>query len=182
MHILAGLVHGVAWFRRRAQVRRGKALTGAFASLHDVVQFYNKGRGNAVPKDMHLYLHWHISDPKLTDTEVDRIVDLVREGLALGAVGFSTDQCIGNFGPGLEALPGQVCARTELLAIADALGAAADFGKLKPQAVSFEGHDAQYVEDGPTTLLTWQEHDLHFALVSDLVLRDLVDIATSVVP
>jgi len=64
----------------------------------------------------------------------------------------------------------------------NALGAAADFGKLKPQAVSFEGHDAQYVEDGPTTLLTWEEHDLHFALVSDLVLRDLVDIAISVVP
>jgi cytochrome c peroxidase len=26
---------------------------------------------------MHLYLHWHISDPKLTDTEVDRIVDFL---------------------------------------------------------------------------------------------------------
>ena len=51
--------------------------SGAFASLHDVVAFYNKGRGNAVPKDMHLYLHWHISDPKLTDTEVDRIVDFL---------------------------------------------------------------------------------------------------------
>jgi hypothetical protein len=64
----------------------------------------------------------------------------------------------------------------------NALGAAADFGKLKPQTVTFEGHDAEYVEDGPTTLLTWKEHDLHFALVSDLALRDLVDIAISVVP
>ena len=64
----------------------------------------------------------------------------------------------------------------------DALGAAADFGKLKPQTVQFEGHDAQYVEDGPTTLLTWEEHQLHFALVSDLALRDMVEIATSVVP
>jgi hypothetical protein len=63
----------------------------------------------------------------------------------------------------------------------NALGAAADFGKLKPQTVSFDGHDAQYVEDGPTTLLTWQEESLHFALVSDLGLHDLVDIATSVV-
>jgi cytochrome c peroxidase len=51
--------------------------SGAFASLHDVVAFYNKGRGNSVPKDMHLYLHWHIADPKLTDTEVDRIVDFL---------------------------------------------------------------------------------------------------------
>jgi len=51
--------------------------SGAFAELRDAVQFYNKGRGNAVPKDMQLYLHWHISDPKLTDTEVDRIVDFL---------------------------------------------------------------------------------------------------------
>ncbi|MBV9646530.1 MAG: DUF4367 domain-containing protein [Candidatus Eremiobacteraeota bacterium] len=62
------------------------------------------------------------------------------------------------------------------------LGAAADFGKMKPQVVSFEGHEAKYVEDGPTTLLAWQEHELHFALVSDLALRDMVEIATSVVP
>jgi len=51
--------------------------SGAFADLHSAVEFYNKGRGNAVPKGMHLYLHWHISDPKLTDTEVDRIVDFL---------------------------------------------------------------------------------------------------------
>ncbi len=51
--------------------------SGAFADLRGAVDFYNKGRGNAVPKDMYLYLHWHISDPKLTDTEVDRIVDFL---------------------------------------------------------------------------------------------------------
>lgn len=51
--------------------------SGAFADLRGVVDFYNKGRGNAVPGDVHLYLHWHISDPKLTDTEVDRIVDFL---------------------------------------------------------------------------------------------------------
>jgi cytochrome c peroxidase len=50
---------------------------GAFASLRDAVDFYNKGRGNAVPQGMHLYLHWHISDPNLTETEVDRIVDFL---------------------------------------------------------------------------------------------------------
>lgn len=51
--------------------------SGAFPDLRSAVEFYNKGRGNAVPKDMHLYLHWHISDPKLTATEVDRIVDFL---------------------------------------------------------------------------------------------------------
>ena len=51
--------------------------SGAFADLHGAVEFYNKGRGNAVPEGMHLYLHWHISDPDLTDTEVDRIVDFL---------------------------------------------------------------------------------------------------------
>jgi len=50
---------------------------GAFKDLRSAVEFYNKGRGNSVPKDLHLYLHWHISDPHLTDTEVDRIVDFL---------------------------------------------------------------------------------------------------------
>ena len=52
--------------------------SGAFTSLRDTVVFYNKGRGNAVPKGMTLYLHWHISDPKLTDYEVDRVVDFMQ--------------------------------------------------------------------------------------------------------
>jgi cytochrome c peroxidase len=51
--------------------------SGAFTELRDVVAFYNKGRGNSLPAGMHLYLHWHISDPKLTDAEVDRIVDFL---------------------------------------------------------------------------------------------------------
>ena len=50
---------------------------GAFTNLRDAVEFYNKGRGNSVPKGMQLYLHWHISDPHLTDAEVDRIVDFL---------------------------------------------------------------------------------------------------------
>jgi outer membrane lipoprotein-sorting protein len=64
----------------------------------------------------------------------------------------------------------------------NARGAAADFGKLKPSTTHFEGHDAEYVEDGPTTLLTWRETGLYFALVSDLSLRELTRIAISVVP
>jgi negative regulator of sigma E activity len=64
----------------------------------------------------------------------------------------------------------------------NATGAAADFGTLRPKTISFEGHDAQYVEDGPTTLLTWKEHNIYFALVGDLLNPELVEIAKSVVP
>ena len=51
--------------------------SGAFTQLRDAVEFYNKGRGHAVPKDMHLYLHWHITDPHLTEAEIDRVVDFL---------------------------------------------------------------------------------------------------------
>jgi negative regulator of sigma E activity len=64
----------------------------------------------------------------------------------------------------------------------NAKGAAADFGALHPHDLQFENHDAQYVEDGPTTLLTWKERGLYFALVGDLLRDELVDIAKSVVP
>ena len=64
----------------------------------------------------------------------------------------------------------------------NATGAAADFGALRPLTIQFEGHDAQYVEDGPTTLLTWKEHGLYFALVGDLLRSELLEIAKSVVP
>jgi negative regulator of sigma E activity len=63
----------------------------------------------------------------------------------------------------------------------NATGAAADFGSLHPKTVNFENHDAQYVEDGPTTLLTWKEHDIYFALVGDLLTNELINIAKSVV-
>lgn len=64
----------------------------------------------------------------------------------------------------------------------NATGATADFGALHPRTTHFEGHDAQYVEDGPTTLLTWHERGLYFALVGDLLRNELVAIAKSVVP
>jgi len=60
--------------------------------------------------------------------------------------------------------------------------AAADFGAVRPKTTHFEGHVAEYIEDGPTTLLTWKEHGLAFALVGDLLLPELVEIAQSVVP
>ena len=59
---------------------------------------------------------------------------------------------------------------------------AIDFTGMKAQATHFEDHDAQYVRDGPTTLLGWREHGLAFALVGDLDLKELTQIATSVVP
>ena len=64
----------------------------------------------------------------------------------------------------------------------NATGAAAEFGTLRPKNVTFEGHEAQYVEDGPTTLLTWREHGLYFALVGDLLENEMIAIAKSVVP
>jgi negative regulator of sigma E activity len=64
----------------------------------------------------------------------------------------------------------------------NARGAAVDFGAMHPQTVSFEGHEAQYVEDGSTVLLAWHEQGLHFTLVGDLSKNELIDIAKSVVP
>jgi cytochrome c peroxidase len=52
--------------------------SGAFATLRDAVEFYNKGRGHAVPEGQRLYLHWHITEPHLTDDEIDRLVDFLQ--------------------------------------------------------------------------------------------------------
>jgi len=48
--------------------------SGRYDNLKDSIKFYNDGRGNAVPKDEELLLHWHISEPDLTDEEMDLIV------------------------------------------------------------------------------------------------------------
>ena len=47
---------------------------GNFSKLRDAVEFYNKGRGHAVPNNESLQLHWHIWEPNLTDEEIDLIV------------------------------------------------------------------------------------------------------------
>lgn len=59
---------------------------------------------------------------------------------------------------------------------------AIDFGSLKVATISFEGHEARYVRDGPTILLGWRERGHAFALAADLELEELVAIAKSVVP
>lgn len=51
--------------------------SGKFDDLHAVVEFYNGGRGHAVPEGVDLQLHWHISSPELTDYELDRLVDFL---------------------------------------------------------------------------------------------------------
>lgn len=51
--------------------------SGKFDNLHAVAEFYNGGRGHAVPADVDLQLHWHISSPDLTDYELDRLVDFL---------------------------------------------------------------------------------------------------------
>lgn len=50
---------------------------GQFKTLHEAIHFYTKGRGHAVPEDENLYLHWHIWEPELSDTELDRLVDFL---------------------------------------------------------------------------------------------------------
>jgi len=47
---------------------------GNFETLREAVEFYNGGRGHAVPAEERLYLHWHIWEPELTEHEIDLIV------------------------------------------------------------------------------------------------------------
>jgi N-acyl-D-aspartate/D-glutamate deacylase len=54
--------------------------------------------------------------------EVQAMGRLLRQGMELGALGFSTDQVVGNPGPGGTALPGQICGEGELLGFAAVLG------------------------------------------------------------
>lgn len=51
--------------------------SGRFKTLKEAAEFYTKGRGHAVPEGENLYLHWHIWEPDLTDTELDRLVDFL---------------------------------------------------------------------------------------------------------
>lgn len=51
--------------------------SGRFATLREATEFYNGGRGHAVPEGENLRLHWHISEPNLTDDELDRLVDFM---------------------------------------------------------------------------------------------------------
>lgn len=51
--------------------------SGRFDSLREAVAFYTGGRGHAVPEGETLSIHWHIWEPKLSDNELDRLVDFL---------------------------------------------------------------------------------------------------------
>jgi len=51
--------------------------SGRYDNLKDTVKFYNDGRGNSIPENQELLLHWHISEPDLTDHEMDLIVEFL---------------------------------------------------------------------------------------------------------
>jgi cytochrome c peroxidase len=50
---------------------------GNFSDLRDAVEFYNLGRGHAVPEGETLQIHWHIWEPNLSDEEIDSIVSFL---------------------------------------------------------------------------------------------------------
>lgn len=52
--------------------------SGNFKTLRETVEFYTKGRGHAVPEGENLIIHWHIWEPKLSDYELDRLVDFLK--------------------------------------------------------------------------------------------------------
>tara|TARA_R110002110_G_scaffold205066_5_gene416873 strand:- start:59837 stop:61039 length:1203 start_codon:yes stop_codon:yes gene_type:complete len=52
--------------------------SGRFETLREAVAFYTGGRGHAVPEGEDLKIHWHIWEPRLTEAEVDRLVDFLK--------------------------------------------------------------------------------------------------------
>lgn len=52
--------------------------SGVFATLRESTEFYNKGRGHALPEGSELILHWHIWEPNLKAEEIDRLVDFLK--------------------------------------------------------------------------------------------------------
>ena len=51
---------------------------GNFSTLEEATEFYNKGRGHAVPKGLNLTIHWHIGEPDLSDREIALIVTFMK--------------------------------------------------------------------------------------------------------
>ncbi|HEX5275612.1 MAG TPA: sigma-E factor regulatory protein RseB domain-containing protein [Candidatus Rubrimentiphilum sp.] len=62
----------------------------------------------------------------------------------------------------------------------NARGAAVDMSRYTVHATKLQSRDAQYVRDGPTTLLAWADGNLHFTLVGELTLAELRRIGASV--
>jgi cytochrome c peroxidase len=51
--------------------------SGRYKTLRESIKFYNDGRGNAIPDGERMHLHWHISEPNLTNAEMDLIVEFL---------------------------------------------------------------------------------------------------------
>jgi len=51
--------------------------SGRFPTLLEAVAFYTGGRGHAVPAGEDLRIHWHIWEPRLTDDELDLLVEFL---------------------------------------------------------------------------------------------------------
>jgi outer membrane lipoprotein-sorting protein len=62
----------------------------------------------------------------------------------------------------------------------NARGAAVDLKTYTVHDAKVRSFPAQYVQEGATTLLTWAQGDLHFALVGEISRNELVQIASSV--
>ncbi len=62
----------------------------------------------------------------------------------------------------------------------NARGAAVDMSRYTVHSTKLQSRDAQYVRDGPTTLLAWTDGNLHFALVGELTLAELTRIGSSI--
>ncbi|WNC69740.1 cytochrome c peroxidase [Thalassotalea nanhaiensis] len=52
--------------------------SGAMKDLREATEFYNKGRGHAIPEGEDLLIHWHIWEPDLQDKELDLIVEFLQ--------------------------------------------------------------------------------------------------------
>jgi cytochrome c peroxidase len=64
---------------RNVEVTAPYMHSGAFETLFDAAEFYTLGRAHAVPEaeKARTILHWHIWEPQLTDTEIQRLVDFL---------------------------------------------------------------------------------------------------------
>lgn len=64
----------------------------------------------------------------------------------------------------------------------NARGAAVDLSRYRTHDVTIGEHRGLSVQEGPTTLLAWEQSGLHFALVGEISPDELIKIASSVAP
>ncbi|MCV6627276.1 MAG: cytochrome-c peroxidase [Cellvibrionaceae bacterium] len=52
--------------------------SGVFPTLLEATEFYNKGRGHAIPEGVDMQIHWHIWEPNLKHEELELIVAFMK--------------------------------------------------------------------------------------------------------